>query len=52
MQKMGGGGHYDMAGTRLQNTTLEAACIQLKSVLDDYLDNEYDKEKKAPSKSK
>ncbi|MBQ9759748.1 MAG: DHH family phosphoesterase [Clostridia bacterium] len=49
MQKMGGGGHYDMAGTRLQNTTLEAACLQLKEVLDDYLDNEYDK---TPSKTK
>lgn len=50
MQKMGGGGHYDMAGTRLADTTLEAACQQLKVVLDDYLDNEYEKEKKAPSR--
>ena len=52
MQKMGGGGHYDMAGTRLTETTLEAACQQLKDVLDDYLDNEYDMEKKSASKQK
>ena len=46
MQRLGGGGHYDMAGTRLTHTTLEAACQQLKTVLDEYLDNEYEKEKK------
>ena len=43
MQRMGGGGHFDMAGTRLTRTTLEAACVQLKEVLDDYMDNEYHK---------
>ena len=52
MQRLGGGGHYDMAGARLTHTTLESACQQLKTVLDDYLDNEYDTEKKAPSKQK
>lgn len=41
MQRLGGGGHYDMAGARLTHTTLEAACVQLKTVLDDYLDHEY-----------
>lgn len=45
MQRLGGGGHYDMAGTRLTHTTLEAACVQLKTVLDDYLDHEYESEK-------
>ena len=49
MQRLGGGGHYDMAGTRLTHTTLEAACQQLKTVLDDYLDNEYEHEKKKQS---
>ncbi|MBQ1230198.1 MAG: DHH family phosphoesterase [Clostridia bacterium] len=44
MQRLGGGGHYDMAGTRLTHTSLEAACVQLKTVLDDYLDNEYENE--------
>ena len=43
MQRMGGGGHFDMAGTRLPRTTLEAACVQLKAVLDDYLENDYRK---------
>ncbi len=45
MQKLGGGGHYDMAGARLTHTTLEAACQQLKDAIDEYLDHEYDKEK-------
>ncbi len=45
MQRLGGGGHYDMAGCKMTHTTLEAACVQLKTVLDDYLDNEYDREK-------
>jgi hypothetical protein len=34
-----------MAGARLTHTTLEAACVQLKTVLDEYLDNEYETEK-------
>ena len=46
MQKLGGGGHYDMAGARLQGVTLEAACRRLKDALDDYLDNEYESENK------
>ena len=45
MQRLGGGGHYDMAGARLTHTSLEAACVQLKTVLDDYMDNEYETEK-------
>ena len=45
MQRLGGGGHYDMAGARLPHTTLESACVQLKAVLDDYLDYEYEAEK-------
>ena len=47
MQKLGGGGHYDMAGARLANVTLESACRKLKEALDDYLDNEYDVEKRS-----
>ena len=42
MQRLGGGGHFDMAGTRMTHTTLESACMQLKTVLDDYMDNEYE----------
>ena len=45
MQRLGGGGHFDMAGARLTHTTLEAACVQLKTVLDEYLDNDYEQEK-------
>ena len=45
MQRLGGGGHYDMAGTRMTHTTLESACQQLKDVLDEYMDNEYETEK-------
>ncbi|MBR3894850.1 MAG: DHH family phosphoesterase [Clostridia bacterium] len=45
MQRLGGGGHYDMAGTRMTHTTLEAACVQLKTVIDEYMDNEYESEK-------
>ncbi len=41
MQKLGGGGHYDMAGTRMTNVSLEEACRRLKVALDDYMDNEY-----------
>ena len=45
MQKLGGGGHYDMAGARLSHVTLEEACRRLKIVLDDYLDHDYEKQK-------
>ena len=44
MQKLGGGGHYDMAGARLTHISLEGACKKLKEALDDYLDNEYETE--------
>ena len=46
MQKLGGGGHYDMAGARLVDVTLEEACRKLKEALDQYMDNEYESEKK------
>ncbi len=45
MQKLGGGGHYDMAGARLSHVTLEEACRRLKIVLDDYLEHDYEKQK-------
>ncbi len=47
MQKLGGGGHYDMAGARLQHVSLEEACRQLKAALDDYLDHEYESENRS-----
>ena len=29
----------------MTHTTLESACLQLKTVLDEYMDNEYENEK-------
>ena len=43
MQRLGGGGHFDMAGAQLTHTSLEAASQQLKAAIDEYLDNEYGK---------
>ena len=34
LEKLGGGGHLNMAGAQLENTTIEAAIIVLKSTLD------------------
>ena len=45
MQRMGGGGHYDMAGAKLMHVSLEEACRRLKDVLDEYLDHEMKSEK-------
>ncbi|MBQ7173591.1 MAG: DHH family phosphoesterase [Clostridia bacterium] len=47
MKRLGGGGHYDMAGGVMTHTNLEEACVRLKAILDDYLDNEYEQEKGA-----
>lgn len=41
MKRLGGGGHFDMAGTRMTGITLAEACAELKRVLDDYMDNDY-----------
>ena len=43
MLRLGGGGHFDMAGAQLTHTSLEAASQQLKAAIDEYLDNEYGK---------
>lgn len=40
MKYLGGGGHYDMAGTRMTDVTLAQACVELKRVIDDYLDHD------------
>lgn len=45
MKRLGGGGHYDMAGSVMTHTTLEEACVRLKGILDDYMDHEYEQEK-------
>ena len=40
MEKLGGGGHFDMAGAQIKNTSLTYACELLKGAIDDYLDHE------------
>jgi len=40
MEKLGGGGHFDMAGAQIKDTTLAYACELLKGAIDDYLDHE------------
>ncbi len=40
LEKLGGGGHFDMAGAQLKNTSLTYACELLKGAIDDYLDHE------------
>lgn len=38
LEKLGGGGHYDMAGAQLKDTPLYTACEMLRGAIDDYLD--------------
>lgn len=45
MEKLGGGGHFDMAGAQIKNTTLTYACELLKGAIDDYLDHDLADEK-------
>ena len=40
MEKLGGGGHFDMAGAQIKNASLTYACELLKGAIDDYLDHE------------
>ena len=43
--RSGGGGHFDMAGAQIKNTTLTYACELLKGAIDDYLDHDLADEK-------
>ncbi len=38
MEALSGGGHFDAAGTQLEEGTIESAMEKLRSVIDDYLD--------------
>ncbi len=40
MEKLGGGGHFDMAGAQLKEASLGYACELLKAAIDDYLDHD------------
>ncbi|MBQ7338171.1 MAG: DHH family phosphoesterase [Clostridia bacterium] len=37
MERLGGGGHFDMAGAQINGTNLKQACERLKDAIDDYL---------------
>ncbi len=39
-EKLGGGGHFDMAGAQLANMPMQQALVQLKKVIDEYLSEE------------
>ena len=44
MEKLGGGGHFDMAGAQVTGDSLGHACELLKVAIDDYLKGESDEE--------
>ena len=44
VEKLGGGGHFDSAATRLTGTTLQEALAKLKKAIDEYI-NENKEEK-------
>ena len=39
VEKLGGGGHFDMAATQLKDITVNEALAQLKTAIDEYADN-------------
>lgn len=43
MEKLGGGGHFDMAGAQIKSNSMTYACELLKGAIDDYLDHELDR---------
>ena len=43
-EQLGGGGHFDMAGAAVKNSTVEAAEALLTAAIDNYLDNASDEE--------
>ncbi len=45
MEKLGGGGHFDMAGAQVKETSLAYACELLKAAIDDYLDHDVQEKK-------
>lgn len=39
LEKLNGGGHFDVAGAQVQNTSMLDATVMLKAAIDEYLDN-------------
>ena len=40
LEKLNGGGHFDVAGAQLEKVSLHEATIKLKGAIDEYLDND------------
>ena len=40
MEKLGGGGHIDIAGAQLKNVTLNQAYKQVHQIIEEYLEEE------------
>ena len=43
MQRLGGGGHFDMAGAQVRNASLTKACSMLKDAIDNYFEFDHKK---------
>lgn len=44
LEKLEGGGHFDMAGAQIRESTLSGACDLLKAAIDNYFEYDYRKE--------
>lgn len=38
MEKLGGGGHINLAGAQLENETLDSAIEKIENIIDDMID--------------
>ncbi|MCD8314454.1 MAG: DHH family phosphoesterase [Firmicutes bacterium] len=43
LEKLGGGGHFDVAGAQIKDSDVEAVLISLKGAIDEFLDSAEDK---------
>ena len=44
LEKLGGGGHFDMAGAQINSSSITAVSSMLKDAIDDYIDNVLNKD--------
>jgi c-di-AMP phosphodiesterase-like protein len=44
LEKLQGGGHFDVAGAQVKNATLQSAYELLKSAINEYFDYDYKNE--------
>ena len=40
LEKLRGGGHFDIAGAQLRGVSAEEAVVKLKSAIDEYIDSD------------